>query len=121
MALAIAMHNIPEGAAIAVPVYQNSKSYWKAFQATLIAGVAQPLGALIGWLLLFILDTGAGLPNFLYGCMYSLTAGIMIGMSLVGLIPEALAMASSERVGVSIAAGFIVMEFSILCLGWAGL
>lgn len=120
VALAIAMHNIPEGAAIAVPVYLNEKSYWAAFKATFLAGAAQPLGAIIGWILLSVFQS-SNLPDFLYGCLYSLTAGIMVGLSLVGLIPEALTMATPERVGVSIGAGFVVMEFSILCLGWAGL
>merc|ERR1740129_2008003 len=91
--IAIGMHNLPEGAAIAVPAYQSSKSYMKATVMTFIASLAQPLGGLIGYVFLVLL--GLGRPTeFAYGAIFSITAGVMVAISLVSLIPEALGMST---------------------------
>mgnify|MGYP002716489192 CR=1 FL=1 len=50
--VAIALHNIPEGIAVAVPVRRATGSRRKAFAWAAFTGIAEPLGALIGWLLL---------------------------------------------------------------------
>lgn len=47
LALAIMMHNIPEGICIAVPIYYASISKIKALGYSVIAGLAEPIGALI--------------------------------------------------------------------------
>lgn len=114
---AIAMHNIPEGAAIAVPGYQVHGSWVKALRATFIAGLAQPVGALIGWLIIIIMGVEQ-LPEFFYGATYSATAGIMVGVSILELIPEALQSAPARFVGMSCFLGFFVMELSIVLLGY---
>jgi ZIP family zinc transporter len=116
---AIAMHNIPEGAAIAIPCYQVSGSMHKAVVATFIASLAQPLGAAIGWFLLVLMDA-ENVSDFTYGAMYSLTAGIMISVSIMELIPSALEMQSPRFVGICTFVGFFVMECSIIFLGIAG-
>jgi len=113
---AIAMHNIPEGAAIAIPGYQVHGSVAMALRSTFIAGLAQPVGALIGWLLIVIMKV-EHLPEFFYGATYSATAGIMVGVSILELIPEALQSASPRFVAMSCFLGFFVMELSIVLLG----
>lgn len=106
---AIAMHNIPEGAAIAIPSYQASGGdLLKALKATLVASLAQPVGAAIGWLLIIVLGLDA-VSEFFYGAMYSVTAGIMVCISLIELIPEALEAASPRSVSFSVALGLFVM------------
>lgn len=115
---AIAVHNILEGAAIAIPCYQASRSFWKAFKATFVAGLAQPIGAALGWLLIGVLGLHE-VPEFFYGAMYSATAGIMVCVALMELIPEALALASARLVGCCTFIGFFVMECSIILLGVA--
>mmetsp|Transcript_145774 Transcript_145774/g.268759 ORF Transcript_145774/g.268759 Transcript_145774/m.268759 type:complete len:327 (+) Transcript_145774:84-1064(+) len=115
---AIAIHNILEGAAIAIPCYQATRSMCKAFRATFIAGMAQPIGAGIGWLLIGVVGYEE-LPEFFYGAMYSATAGIMVCVSLMELIPEALAVASARLVVCCTFLGFAVMECSIILLGVA--
>lgn len=115
---AIAVHNILEGAAIAIPCYQASRSVCQAFRATFIAGMAQPIGAGIGWLLIGVVGFEE-LPEFFYGAMYSATAGIMVCVSLMELIPEALAVASARLVICCAFLGFAVMECSIILLGVA--
>ena len=52
LAIAIAIHNIPEGVAVAVPMREATGSRWKAFGWATLSGLAEPLGALIGFLLL---------------------------------------------------------------------
>lgn len=52
LAFAIAIHNIPEGIAIAVPVYFATRNKLYAFGASLLSGLAEPIGAGIGYLAL---------------------------------------------------------------------
>jgi len=116
---AIAMHNIPEGAAIAIPIYQSSGSVAMAVRNTCIAGLAQPAGALVGWILILGLKV-ENVSNFVYGALYSATAGIMVCVSIMELIPEALQGGSPFFVGCCIFGGFLVMEVSIILLGLSG-
>jgi len=116
---AIALHNIPAGLAIAIPVYQASGQAMKAVQATFIAGMAQPAGAAIGWFMIFVCGFET-VPNFMYGAMYSLTAGIMVCVSLMELLPEAFKSAPPSFVCCCVFSGFLLMEVSIVILKLAG-
>ncbi|KAH8044388.1 zinc ion transmembrane transporter [Aureococcus anophagefferens] len=51
LALAIAIHNIPEGLCVSIPIYFATGDRWKAFRWALLSGVSEPVGALLGWLL----------------------------------------------------------------------
>jgi ZIP family zinc transporter len=117
--IAIALHNIPEGMAIAVPTYQSSGSIKKAVLNTFLAGLAQPLGAAVGWLMMVIFRLD-DLPNFAYGVVYSATAGVMVCVSLMELLPEAFASAPPLFCLYWILGGFVLMEFSIICLDLSG-
>jgi len=81
---AILMHNIPEGIAIAVPIYHATKSKKKAFKMTLIAGLAEPIGAILAWLLLsrFIGETFISITMLF-------VAGIMISIAINDIFEEA--------------------------------
>ena len=50
--VAIALHNIPEGIAVSVPIYQATGSKTKAFKYSFLSGLSEPVGALVGWLIL---------------------------------------------------------------------
>ena len=52
IAVAVAIHNIPEGIAVSVPVYYATGSKRKAFRLSFLSGIAEPLGALVGYLIL---------------------------------------------------------------------
>lgn len=52
IAVAIAIHNIPEGIAVSVPVYFATGSRRKAFWLSFSSGLSEPVGALLGFLLL---------------------------------------------------------------------
>lgn len=82
-ALAIALHNIPEGLAVAVPFAYATNSRVKGVLAALVSGLAEPAGALVALFLLRSLFT----PGFLTGTMV-LVAGIMIWVALAQLLPR---------------------------------
>lgn len=74
--LAIAFHNIPEGISIALPIYYGSNNKFKAFLYTFVAAISEPFGALIAFLFLKSISYAS------MGVIYSLTAGIMISISI---------------------------------------
>lgn len=81
---AIAIHNIPEGIAVSVPIFQATGSRKKAFLYSFLSGLAEPVGALIGWLVLmpFLNET-------LFGVVFAMVAGIMVFISFDELLPAA--------------------------------
>ena len=83
IAIAIALHNIPEGISVAMPIWFASGSRWKALKYTLISGLAEPIGALLAFLVLrpFINDS-------VLGVMFGLVAGIMVYIAIEELIPS---------------------------------
>merc|ERR1712014_110996 len=103
----------------AVPSYQSSKSYTKATVMTFIASLAQPFGGLVGYIFLVLL--GLGRPTeFAYGAIFSITAGVMVAISLVSLLPEALAMSTPAFCMAFVSLGFLAMEISIILLQAGG-
>ena len=83
-ALAIALHNIPEGIAVSVPVYYATGSRAKAFWYASLTGLADPAGALLGYLVLAPFLTSAVLE-----IIYAAVAGIMVFVTFDGLLPMA--------------------------------
>jgi hypothetical protein len=63
IAVAVALHNIPEGIAVAVPIYYATGSRKKAFWLSFLSGLAEPLGAVIGYLILRPLLFGHGVRS----------------------------------------------------------
>ena len=82
LAIGIAAHNIPEGLSIALPIFYATGSRNKAFLWALLAGLAEPCGAIICSLLLHG-EMNVPVFGFLYGCV----AGIMIYICIYELIP----------------------------------
>lgn len=83
IAIAIILHNIPLGIAIAVPIYYSTGSKKKTLVYTFLVGLCQPLGALIGYALFSNLSTG-----LFFGILYTVVSGIMIFISLDELLPS---------------------------------
>merc|ERR1719440_814692 len=52
MAIAIAIHNVPEGLAVAIPILKATNSKTRAFLWAFLSGIAEPVGAGLGWLVL---------------------------------------------------------------------
>lgn len=84
LAFAIAIHNIPEGVSIAIPVYYATGSRTKAVMASAISALAEPVGAVIGYLLL-----APFLSPPVFGAVFGMIAGVMVFLALDELMPEA--------------------------------
>lgn len=84
LAFAIAIHNIPEGVSIAIPVYYATGSKKITFLACLLSGLAEPVGAIIGYLIL-----APFLTPVVYGAVFGVIAGAMVFLSMDELLPTA--------------------------------
>lgn len=84
IAIAIAIHNIPEGIAVSVPIFYATKSRTKAFKYSFLSGLAEPVGAIFGFLILMPF-----LNDILFGFIFASVAGIMIFISIDELLPAA--------------------------------
>lgn len=113
IAVAIALHNILEGIAVSAPVYYATGSKQKAFWLSFASGLAEPLGALIGYLLLapFLTPT-------LLGASLAAVAGIMIYISFDELLPAARVYGEHHVVIASVVVGMLVMAASLLLLNY---
>lgn len=103
-ALAVALHNLPEGMAIAAPVYYTTSSGKKAFVQSVAAGMAEPFGGIMAWLLLKNVMSSSFLNGFL-----PLTAGIMCRAAATELIPTATKLSGVKHMLAGFAAGVIIM------------
>jgi ZIP family zinc transporter len=111
IAIAIAIHNIPEGIAVSVPIYYATGSKKKAFFYSFLSGFSEPVGALLGYLLLmpFIND-------ILMGIIFALVAGIMVFISVDELLPSAREYGEHHLSIYGLVAGMMVMAVSLLLL-----
>ena len=109
VAFAIVLHNIPEGITVAMPVYYATKSRLQGFFWAFLSGVSEPIGAILGWLVL------SNMGDLAYAILFGLVAGIMIYISVRELIPTALMYDPEDKyVTWSIFVGMAVMASSLL-------
>lgn len=108
--VAIALHNIPEGIAVAVPIYFATGNKKKAFIYSFLSGLTEPLGAIIGYLILKPFINGA-----IMGVVFASVAGIMVFISLDELLPSAWKYGTHKLSMIGLISGMIVMAIS-LCL-----
>lgn len=108
IAVAIAIHNIPEGIAVSVPVYYATGSKRKAFFFSFLSGLSEPIGAIVGFVLLkpFLNDT-------LFGVVFGMVAGIMVYISLDELLPSAREYGEPHLSIYGLVAGMAVMAISL--------
>lgn len=106
---AIAIHNIPEGISVSVPIYHATGSKKKAFFYSFMSGIAEPIGALIGWLILmpFINET-------VFGIIFASIAGIMVFISFDELLPAAREYGEHHLSIYGLISGMILMAVSLL-------
>ena len=108
IAVAIAIHNIPEGVAVSVPIYYATKTR-KSFLMSLLSGLAEPVGAIIGFIILRPFLDGATL-----GIIFGAVAGIMVYISLDELLPTAREYGKHHIAIGGLIAGMAVMSVSLL-------
>lgn len=111
LCLAIALHNIPEGVSIAVPIYYSTGSVGKALKYTLLSAVAEPVGAILAFLILKDFITPAMISMFLI-----LVAGIMITLSIEKMLPEALSYNKKKPMYMGLILGIIIVVLSLVIL-----
>jgi len=109
IAIAIAIHNIPEGISVAVPVYCSTGSREKALAWSLLSGLAEPVGAIIAYLLLMPI-----LNDMVFGILFAGIAGIMVFISLDELLPTAREYGEHHLSIYGLITGMIVMAISLI-------
>lgn len=109
VAIAIAIHNIPEGIAVAVPIREATGSRAKALKWATLSGLAEPAGAIVGFLVLmpFLGPEAMGLS-------FAAVAGVMVFISVDELLPTAINSGRHHTAIYGLIAGMAVMAVSLL-------
>ncbi|MEB3258639.1 MAG: zinc transporter ZupT [Cyanobacteriota bacterium] len=111
IAVAIAIHNIPEGLAVSAPVYYATHSRRTAFWVSFLSGLAEPVGGLLGYLLF------RSFPNpLVFGLVFAGVAGVMVYVSLDELLPAARDYGDHHLAISSLMMGMAVMALSLVLL-----
>lgn len=109
IAIAIALHNIPEGIAISVPIHHATGSRRKAFCYSFLSGLAEPLGALVGFFILMPFMNDA-----VFGVLFASVAGIMVFISIDNLLPAAREYGEPHLSLYGLTAGMAIMALSLV-------
>merc|ERR1719171_3492225 len=110
LAIAIAIHNIPEGLCVSVPVFYSTGHRRKAFGWGVLSGISEPIGALLGWVILMNAMTDA-----VYGILFGIVAGMMVAIVLHELLPTAHRYDPKDVwVTNSVIAGMMIMSASLV-------
>lgn len=116
--VAIALHNIPEGISVSVPIYYATGDRKKAFVYSVLSGLAEPIGAVLGYLLLLLFAGNASgqIPKEVMGVLFSGVAGIMVYISLDELLPTSRAYGKGHDSLIGLVSGMAVMALSLLLM-----
>jgi ZIP family zinc transporter len=109
IAVAIAIHNVPEGIAVSIPIYYATGSKKKAFFYSFLSGISEPIGALLGFFILLWLFN-----DMVFGIVFAGVAGIMVFISLDELLPTAREFGEHHLSIYGLIAGMAVMALSLL-------
>jgi ZIP family zinc transporter len=109
IALAIAIHNIPEGMAVSLPIYHATNDRKKAFWYATLSGLAEPVGAILGFFILLPLMGDATI-----GITFGVVAGIMIYISFDELLPSARVYGNAHTTILGLVFGMFVMASSLI-------
>ena len=112
VALAIAIHNIPEGIAVALPLYHATGKKRYAMLYAALSGITEPIGALVGMLIF-----GLFLPQVLVGILMAGVAGIMTYISFDTLLPLAKEYGNWHLSIVGIMSGILFIWLSLILVG----
>ncbi|MGN7477858.1 zinc transporter ZupT [Solibacillus silvestris] len=111
IAIAVAIHNIPEGIAVAIPIFYATGKRMKAFKWSFASGLSEPLGALIAYLVLMQFMT-----DTMFGVIFAGVAGIMVFISIDELLPAAKKYDEAHSSIYGLVAGMAVMAVSLVLL-----
>ena len=111
IALAIAIHNIPAGIAIALPIYHATGKKRLAILYSFLSGISEFIGALIGFLLIQTI-----LPQAAIGFIFASVAGILIYISFDTLLPLSREYGDGHYSVFGVVLGIFLMWLSLLLL-----
>lgn len=111
VAFAIAIHNIPEGIAVALPIYHATGKKRYAMLYAALSGISEPIGAVIGMFLIQLF-----MPEIMVGVSMAAVAGIMIYISFDTLLPLAKEYGNWHLSMVGIMTGILFIWVSLLLL-----
>ncbi len=109
IAVAIAIHNIPEGIAVSVPIYYATNNRLKAFLLSFSSGLAEPVGAIVGYFLIIRF-----VSDIFFGFVFASVAGIMVFISIDELLPAAREFGQHHLSIYGMVVGMAVMAVSLL-------
>lgn len=113
LAVAIAIHNVPEGLCVALPIYYATGSRHRGFLWALLSGLSEPVGALIGYAV--IKGSGEDLNQLVYGILFGVVAGMMVGITITELLPTAQRYDPADKyLTWSVMVGMMVMAASLI-------
>ncbi|UTW62055.1 zinc transporter ZupT [bacterium SCSIO 12741] len=109
IAIAVAVHNIPEGIAVSAPIYYATGNRKRALTFSILSGLAEPFGAMVGYLVL-----RQFLNDLVFGIVFAAIGGIMVFISFDQLLPAAQKYGSHHRSLYGLILGMAVMAISLL-------
>jgi ZIP family zinc transporter len=109
IAVAIAIHNIPEGIAVSVPVSYGTGNRKKGFYLSFLSGLAEPVGALLAYFILMPF-----MSDLLFGAVFAAVAGIMVFISIDELLPTAREYGLHHHSVYGFIVGMAIMALSLL-------
>ncbi|EAH8032328.1 zinc transporter ZupT [Campylobacter jejuni] len=108
IAIAVAIHNIPEGLAVSLPIYHATGDKKRAFIYSALSGFAEPLGAFVGALILLPF-----IGDLTLAISFAVIAGIMVFISLDELLPAAKTYDKAHDSLYGLIAGMMIMALSL--------
>ncbi len=116
IAVAVALHNIPEGISVSVPIFYATGDRFKAFIYSLLSGMAEPVGALAAYGVICLAVGGGEFTPAVTGALFSMVAGIMVYISLDELLPLSRAYGKGHDSLIGLVAGMALMALSLLLM-----
>mmetsp|Transcript_7311 Transcript_7311/g.8890 ORF Transcript_7311/g.8890 Transcript_7311/m.8890 type:complete len:362 (-) Transcript_7311:96-1181(-) len=118
LAIAIGIHNIPEGLCVAIPIYYSTGSRHRAFFWALVSGISEIVGAAIGYAV--VVAAGGSISQFAYGVLFGLVAGMMVSICIKELLPTAMRYDPKDAiVTYSVVVGMAIMALSLVLFALA--
>ena len=111
IAIAVAIHNIPEGLAVSLPIYYATRSKIKAMKFTMLSGLSEPLGAIVGYFLLAPL-----FGDYTLAISFGIIAGIMVFISVDSLLPHSKLNTKGHESVLGVIVGMGIMATSLILL-----
>lgn len=113
---AIAIHNIPEGIAVAIPIYYATRSKSKALLLATLSGFSELIGALLCWAVTAIFGVELTSGGTIFPLILAAVAGIMVYISLDELLPTAEKYGKHHIAIAGVISGMAIMGISLLIL-----